>query len=92
GGKIIKWRIFGGKDRQSQAKQSSLLSIHSSCGSHFELSFCFSILYLSLLNILNHWPFPFFLNFAFRSQGACPSIARKIESQSIRTRLALIDS
>uniref|UniRef100_A0A1X7UWJ4 Uncharacterized protein n=1 Tax=Amphimedon queenslandica TaxID=400682 RepID=A0A1X7UWJ4_AMPQE len=35
---------------------------------------------------------PVFLNFAFRSQGACPSIARKIESQSIRTRLAFIDS
>uniref|UniRef100_A0A1X7SZU5 Uncharacterized protein n=1 Tax=Amphimedon queenslandica TaxID=400682 RepID=A0A1X7SZU5_AMPQE len=46
--------------RERQAKQSSLLSIHSSCGSHFELSFCFSILYLSLLNILNHRPFPFF--------------------------------
>uniref|UniRef100_A0A1X7SXV8 Uncharacterized protein n=1 Tax=Amphimedon queenslandica TaxID=400682 RepID=A0A1X7SXV8_AMPQE len=48
--------------RERQAKQSSLLSIHSSCGSHFELSFCFSILYLSLLNILNHWPFPLSLN------------------------------
>uniref|UniRef100_A0A1X7VRU0 Uncharacterized protein n=1 Tax=Amphimedon queenslandica TaxID=400682 RepID=A0A1X7VRU0_AMPQE len=29
---------------------------------------------------------PVFLNFAFRSQGACPSIAMKTESQSIRTR------
>uniref|UniRef100_A0A1X7TCJ3 Uncharacterized protein n=1 Tax=Amphimedon queenslandica TaxID=400682 RepID=A0A1X7TCJ3_AMPQE len=50
----------GGFLEERQAEQSSLLSSHSSCRSHFELSFCFSILYLSLLNILNHWPFPFF--------------------------------
>uniref|UniRef100_A0A1X7USN1 Uncharacterized protein n=1 Tax=Amphimedon queenslandica TaxID=400682 RepID=A0A1X7USN1_AMPQE len=54
---VVKWRIFCKKDRVSNLV---FLSSHSSCENHFELSFCFSILYLSLPNILTHWQFPFF--------------------------------
>uniref|UniRef100_A0A1X7T9S0 Uncharacterized protein n=1 Tax=Amphimedon queenslandica TaxID=400682 RepID=A0A1X7T9S0_AMPQE len=46
--------------KKDRASNLVFLSSHSSFENHFELSFCFSILYLSLLNILTHGQLPFF--------------------------------
>uniref|UniRef100_A0A1X7TPQ4 Uncharacterized protein n=1 Tax=Amphimedon queenslandica TaxID=400682 RepID=A0A1X7TPQ4_AMPQE len=64
-----------------QAEHFPLLSSHPYCRSYFELSFCFITLFIS--PAYSHpLPIPVLVNFAFRSQGACPSSAMKTQVYS----------